>query len=182
MPFKRAFKYSMLAATLWACGKSEKEKSGAEPAPKKTVIGTDWVSTLPALSDTVRARAARGDTVGLVRLMVGDSVYRRNIYPISPAFDSGREEVFRFVIGMHKANSNNGLKRLLYDIQDPQNGEILVPVFDSVPTREGRLHEAAWDPKSRGIRLFGSALCLRSGCQVVSFARGGAKRQAQENE
>jgi hypothetical protein len=172
-----------LAAFLAACGKEKPAEKASAPQAADTsraasgqsrLVGSESAADLAALEDSVRARALRGDTVGLVRLMLNDSAYREFIYPVSPAYDSSREEVFRFVAGMHKANSVKGLKRLLADAREISEGS---PAnrFDARNIPGGVLHEAsAAAPNTAGVRLFSAAFCRSQGCQVVSFAEAGA--------
>jgi hypothetical protein len=182
MPSKpRAFFACLLAAAaLAACGKSDPAKSqppspgaGSRPA---SVVGSDQVPIAEALFDTVYARVRRGDTVGLARLLVDDSTFRRNVYPVSPAYDSSSESVFEFVLGFHKTNSAKGLKRLLRDAQDSGLAVLRVPNADTVKTPEGVLYVLPEYSGARpGLQLYGSVLCRPSGCQVVSYAPAGAR-------
>jgi hypothetical protein len=168
---------------LAACGRKETEKSSARPLARDTtrILGLDAAPDLAALRDTVRARGLRGDTLGLVRIMQDDSSYRREIYPLSEAYDPENEENFRFILGMHKANSVKGLKRLLRDIQDTvANGSILDEGFKSTATAGGTQHETRLS-RDPGIRLFGSAFCGADGCRVVSFSEAGASGDKPEN-
>jgi hypothetical protein len=181
MPSKLAI--LVFAAFLAACGKEKPaEKSPAGPDSSRAaasgqsrLVGSERAADLAALEDSVRVRALRGDTVGLVRLMLNDTEYREFIYPVSPAYDSSREEVFKFVAGMHKANSIKGLKRLLADARDPSAGVSGAGSFGARAIPGGVLHEAiATSAGASGFRLFSAAFCRPEGCQVVSFAEAGA--------
>ena len=175
-----------LSMLLAACGSKEKpvEKSSsgksvdstrASASAQSPLVGSESLPDLATLADSVRVRALRGDTVGLVRLMLNDSAYREFLYPVAPAYDSSREEVFRFVAGMHKANSIKGLKRLLMDVRDASNGAPGPGTFDARPIPGGVLHEATAPSRSAsGVRLFSAAFCRPQGCQVASFAEAGA--------
>lgn len=165
--------FGLAALTLSACGRKSAEEN---PGAQSPLVGSEFVADLAALHDTVAARAARGDTVGLVRILVNDSTYRRVVWPTTPAFDSTREEMWNFAIGLHKANSVKGLRRLLADIAQPESGDPVVPAFGLQPVAGGLLHYAPRRERDeRGLRLFGSALCLEDGCQVLSYAQGGFK-------
>jgi hypothetical protein len=178
-----------LAALLAACG--GKEKPAGKPAEhadrpadsasgQSSLVGSERAPDLAALADSVRARALRGDTVGLVRLMLNDAEYRAFIYPVSPAYDSSREEVYRFVSGMHKANSIKGLKRLLADAREPASATSAAGDFDARGIPGGVLHEAAEAaPNTSGFRPFSAVFCRPEGCQVVSFAEAGAYGDAR---
>jgi hypothetical protein len=177
---------ALALASLIGCKQSQPETSDTTSVIAKTetrtgsVIGSDQATSFKALLDTIRVRALRGDTVGLARLLVDDSVYRRNVYPVSPAYDSTRESVFTFVLGMHRTNNAKGLRRLLGDVSDKAHrGEITileVTPTAQTPTREGILHEISeYSGKKPGIQLSGSILCHKQGCQVVSYAPAGAK-------
>jgi predicted small lipoprotein YifL len=173
----------MLAFGLAACGEKGPGKNpNAAPARDTTrILGLDAAPDIGALRDTVRARALRGDTLGLVRILQDDSAYRREIYPLSEAYDAKNEETFRFVLGMHKANSVKGLKRLLRDIRDTASGGgVLNEGFDSTATAGGLQFETRIS-RAPGIRLFGSAFCGADGCRVVSFAEAGTSGEAPEN-
>jgi hypothetical protein len=174
------------ATLLAACGKSGNTANRAAAAPpaksagQSSLIGSERVVDLAALHDTVAARAARGDTVGLLRLMVNDSVYRAVVWPTMPSYEPGREEVWNLVMSMHKPNSNKGLRRLLHDIAQPEAGPVIRLPLTPKPVEGGRLHESAKatpnTPSLTGVVLFGSALCLEtSGCQVLSYAQGGQR-------
>lgn len=168
------------AALLGACGKSEPAKTAATPVAKaapRALIGTDQVATRAALFDTVSARALRGDTLGLARLLVDDSVFRRNVYRVSPAYDSTRESVFEFVLGLNKTNSLKGFKRLLHDAATaPVPEPIEVSFTDSTATPEGMLYVPTdYDGKVPRLQMFGAVLCRANGCQVVSYAPAGAR-------
>lgn len=174
----------ILAFALSGC-REEKARTGRDrPAPpvipavaeappdstrkKPPIMGTDSVSGLTALQDTVRARAMRGDTVGLVRLMTGDSAYRRHIYPHSPAYDRNREEVFQFVLTMHKANNAKGLRRLLGAMQTDSGRTAFRPAgVDSLPTPGGMIYRTL---ASDSLRLFSEALRQGDWIRVVSYS------------
>src|SRR5690606_33602832 len=121
------------------------------------------------------ARAVRGDTLGLLRVLVSDSLYRTVVWPVSPAYEPDREEVWKLVTSMHKANSNKGLRRLLHDIGLPESGPVLRLPLGETAVEGGILHELAKTEKTAGgLVLFASALCLQNtGCQVLSYAQGG---------
>ncbi|MCD6023699.1 MAG: hypothetical protein K0Q91_615 [Fibrobacteria bacterium] len=181
MRFNLVIGLVVLALGLVACG--EKTPSGSKPGvPARDttrVLGLDAAPDLDALRDTVRARALRGDTLGLVRVLQDDSAYRREIYPLSEAFDPKNEDTFRFVLGMHKANTVKGLKRLLRDIRDTAaNGGILAEPFIEVKTAGGLQYETQLT-RAPGIRLFGSAFCGADGCRVVSYAEAGAQGETR---
>jgi len=135
---------------------------------KPTIMGTDSVAGLSALQDTVRARAMRGDTVGLVRLMAGDSAYRRHIYPHSPAFDPNREEVFNFILTMHKANNAKGLRRLLGSLHADSGRTFYRSAgVDSLPTPGGMIYRTR---ASDTLRLFSEAIRQGDWIRVVSYS------------
>lgn len=166
------------------CGKSD-DKAKVDSAVSKSVvqsslIGSESVANLAALHDTVAARAARGDTVGLLRLMVNDAVYRTVVWPTMPSYEPEREEVWNLVMSMHKPNSNKGLRRLLHDIVQSESGPVIRLPLTPTSVEGGVLHEIAkttpTDTRLTGVALFGSALCLdASGCQVLSYAQGGQR-------
>jgi len=174
----------LVLAGLTACGKSAEKSTdkvqSEKPVAQSPLIGSDRVSDLASLHDTVSARALRGDTLGLLRLMVNDSVYREVVWPVMPAYEPDREEVWNLVMSMHKSNSNKGLRRLMHDIVQPESGDVLRLPLGKTPVVGGILYEIAKTEKTEsGIVLFGSALCLEaSGCQVLSYAQGGQRGAA----
>lgn len=170
----------VLAGILAACG-GEGRRPEESPAPQarsttqSPIVGSETVTGLEALHDTVHARALRGDTLGLLRILVNDSVYRTHVWPVSDAYED-REEVWNFVIGLHKANSVKGMRRLLSDILVAANGKVGFPKFGTSGIPGGVLHYAPKGERERGaVRLFGSALCLDGACQVLSYNQGGMK-------
>lgn len=166
-----------LALLVFACGRNREEPARA------AVPGAEFAADLQALTDTVAARAARGDTVGLVRVMASDSAYRKNVYPLSPAYSATSENAFEFVIGMNKANSGKGLRRLLYDLQSAPGAPAAAAPLDTFPAAEGVVFAAARNLRGvRGMIFWSSALCRLAGCQVVSYARAGRAGAEAENE
>lgn len=179
----------LLVALLAAgCNRSVPEKSGEIITPAQAVVadtgkkpapgyllGTDSAPDIRALLDTAETRLRRGDTVGLVRLMVDDSAYRRHIFPTSSAFDTSSEEAFRFVLSMHKANSAKGLRRVLTDARKPDSPP---PVFlrglDSVPVPGGMIYHVL---SGEGLRPFGTALRIGASCRIATFAQPGSTRR-----
>jgi hypothetical protein len=156
-----------------ACGSADKASSKPIPRQEGTELGRDQAASLEALVDSVMARARRGDTLGLVRLMVDDSVYRHAVYPLSDAYDSTREDVFEFVLGFHKLNTVKGLKGLLFDVSETPDSKS-VGDYSHVKIFGGGFYEAkALERGVTGIRPFGSAVCLSFGCQVVSYGSAG---------
>lgn len=167
---------ALCAVLLSACGGDrEKAEAASRETPRAGTLGTDGAPDLEALRDTVIARARRGDAPGLVRLMVDDSAYRHRVYPASPAYDPDQEGVFDLVLGMHKANTAKGLRRLLADVRDTARAAagFLNEEFRGTEVTGGVLYESAERPGARGIRPFGSALCAEGVCRVLSFSRAG---------
>jgi|GEM_PF-5207330 len=180
--------FGFVSALVTGCGKSDTkadapktDSASSQPTAKQSpLIGSESVVDLTSLHDTVAARAARGDTVGLLRLMVNDSVYRAVVWPTMPSYEPEREEVWNLVMSMHKPNSNKGLRRLLHDIAQPESGPVIHLPLSATPVQGGQLHEIAKtaqvDRKLAGVALFGSALCRDgAGCQVLSYAQGGQR-------
>jgi hypothetical protein len=177
---------------LAACGKT-REAGEAVPSPQSNppatqsfLIGSEQTPDLASLQDTVEARALRGDTLGLLRLMVNDSVYRTVVWPTTPSYEPEREEVWNLVMSMHKANSNKGLRRLMYDILQPEDGPALRPALGATEIPGGTLHALPKTTRtSGGVMLFGSALCLTKAtgqeCQVLSYSQGGARGGSRED-
>lgn len=180
----------LLVATLMttACNRSSSRDSDAgHPAPRVAdstatkqkpapghLLGTDSAPNLHALFDTVEARLRRGDTVGLVRLMIDDSAYRRDIFPSSPAYDASSEDAFRFVLAMHKANSSKGLRRVLTDVLKPDSARaVLLRAVDSVPVPGGMVYHVL---PGEGIRPFGTALRTGSAVRIATFGQPAASR------
>jgi hypothetical protein len=149
----------------------------AKVVVQSPLIGSEKVGDLASLHDSVAARASRGDTLGLLKLMVNDSVYRAVVWPSTPSYEPEREEVWDFVMAMHKSNSNKGLRRLIHDIAQPEAGAVIRLPLVPVPVRGGILHELAKTSKTEsGVVVFASALCLENvGCQVLSYAQGGQR-------
>jgi hypothetical protein len=186
------FTCAAVSVALLACGKTPenaKDKSkavlqAAKPAVQSPVIGSERIPTLDGLYDTVAVRALRGDTLGLLRLMVNDSIYREIVWPVTPAYEPDREEVWNLVMSMHKSNSNKGLRRLLHDIAQPESGEVLRLPLGKTPVQGGILHDLPKTAKTEsGVVLFASALCLDgAGCQVLSYAQGPQRGPASGNE
>lgn len=169
----RIFTIVAICLAFTGCGSADKTSSKPIPRQEGTELGRDQAASLEALIDSVMARALRRDTLGLVRLMVDDSVYRHAVFPRSDAFDSTREDVFEFVLGFHKLNTVKGLKGLLHDVSESPDSKV-VGRYASVKIDGGVFYEAeAAEPGTIGIRPFGSAVCLPFGCQVVSFASAG---------
>jgi hypothetical protein len=165
----------LLCAALAGCGKAR--DAGAKEPP----ITGDATVSLEALADSVRARAARGDTAGLFRLQVDDSTFRHYVYPASPAYDSSRPEVFAFVLSMHKSNSLKGVGRVLHDLVVDTAARVASPVFaESLPARGARLY-TGFRPDPSRLQPFGSALCRAGGCQVVSYGGAGIRIPSDEN-
>ena len=176
----------VLSAALFAACGPERGSSSSPPSSSPTDsarTGSERVAGVVALLDTVSARARRGDTPGLLRVQVDDVTYRAHVWPLSATYEPAREEVWDFVIGLHKANSSKGLRRLLSDIDAPHPVEIESPEFAVVEIPGGTLHMAAKRDRARdgSVRLFGSALCLESGCQVVSYNQGGSGKRLDES-
>ena len=168
------------------CGRSHEASKAGPPgkaAAQSPLIGSHRAADLTALLDSVEARALRGDTLGLLRLFVNDSDYKNHVWPTTPSYEPDRPEVWNFVMSLHKANSNKGLRRMMYDILEPAAGPALRPSFVAKPVPGGTLHESGQAAEmERGVLLFGSALCLEGlGCQVLSFSRAGQKGGSGEN-
>lgn len=155
-------------------GKADSATASSKKAATVSVTGTDSVSGILTLLDTVEARLRRGDTVGLVRLMVDDSAYRRHIYPTSSAYDSISEDAFRFVMGMHKANSAKGLRRVLAEMQKQDSVPIVIlREIDSLPVPGGMLYQTR---QGTGVRPFGTALRVGTVCRIATFGHPGSSR------
>lgn len=176
-----------LILLLAACGKGREvddaapaQAAGLQSRAQSPLIGSEYGSNLASLRDTVEARALRGDTLGLLLLMVNDSVYKEVVWPTTPSYEPEREEVWNLVMSMHKANSNKGLRRLMHDILQPEEGPVLRPALETSETKNGVLYSL---PKTTstgpGVMLFGSALCLTKAdgqeCQVLSYSQGGGR-------
>lgn len=170
-------------ALFAACGSNHGSSSSPSTTANSVQVNSQYVAGLSALLDTVGARARRGDTLGLLRVQVDDVTYRAHVWPLAATYEPAREEVWDFVIGLHKANSSKGLRRLLSDIGAPHPVEIESPEFTVVEIPGGTLHMAAKRDRARdgSVRLFGSALCLESGCQVVSYNQGGSGKRLDES-
>lgn len=145
--------------------------SNAAPGKKSapgSLLGTDSVPDVLTLLDTVEARLRRGDTVGLVKLMLDDSAYRRHIFPTSQAYDPSSEEAFKFVLGMHKANSAKGLRRVLNSVQRPDSVKaVILRSLDSVSVPGGMIYQVR---QGEGVRPFGTALKTGTACRIATFA------------
>lgn len=150
---------------------------------KPALVGTEWVGDSVALLDTLRARIGRQDTIGLVRLLVSESTFARDIYPQSPAYDSSRPDVFQFIYGMQKANSVKGLKRLLSDgTALPDSLRTAENEFKlSAPVKKDRPHPApdnagivrTYEVAGHAMLLAGAVLKTEKGWQVASYAGAG---------
>lgn len=150
---------------------------------QSVLVGRESVSGLEALHDTVHARALRGDTLGLLRIFVRDSVYREVVWPTQPSYEPDRPEMWMLVSGMNKANSNKGLRRLLGDLADPgdladfaNEGAVKprVPVFSRKEVAGGVVYAREKSMLVRGeLSLFAAALCRDDGCQVMTYANAG---------
>jgi hypothetical protein len=148
----------------------------AAPVPGRgSLLGTDSVAGIHALLDTVEARLLRGDTVGLVRLMLDDSAWRTHVYPATSGYDPASEDAFQFLLGMHKANSAKALRRVLGDIRKPDSTPaVVLRALDSVPAPGGMFYEIR---PGEGLRPFGSAFCSGGSCKVATFGQPGAPRR-----
>ncbi len=162
------------AASASASTHAQVSASAPAPVPERpgaarpSILGTDSVRGLAALLDTLCARARRGDTVGLVRLMADDSAYRKHVYPRSPVFDSSREEVFRFALTMHKANNAKGLARMLRKVRENPDLAAAAPQpLDSIVIPGGALYRTR---SSDSLRLFSEALRQGPWIRVVSYS------------
>ena len=146
----------------------------SESRPVATPItGQESAGSLKALADSVRLRALRGDTLGLIRLLIDDSLFRRHVWPASPSFDE-RENAFQFVRGMDKANSAKGLRRMLHDVQSLGAGGIPESVsVDTVPVKDGVVHTVK---PIDGVRLFGGALEVNGAFRVLNYSESGSSR------
>jgi hypothetical protein len=160
---------------------TEKSETVSPKSVPVSVVGTDSANDVQSLMDTIEARLRRSDTVGLVRLMVGDSAYRRHIFPTSSAFDSASEDAFYFVLGMHKANSVKGLRRVLAEVQratemqKPGDKPLVVTRdLDSLPVPGGMLYQSR---TGSGIRPFGTALRVGAVCRIATFGHPGSSRE-----
>jgi hypothetical protein len=191
-PVTTKYPLALLATTILcgmvACGKSQDQTEKPAPSSDRSVqsslVGSEWVADLSALHDTVEARAARADTLGLLQLMVNDSVYREVVWPTTPSYEPEREEVWNLVMSMHKSNSNKGLRRLLHDIGHPESGDVLRLALAPTDFGGGQIHELAKTSRTgSGVVLFGSALCVDTrGCQVISYGQGGQRGAAAVEE
>lgn len=183
----------LLAFTFVACGDSRPDKGspqagvrGGEAPVQSPLVGSESVQGLQALHDTVHARAVRGDTLGLLRLFVRDSVYRALVWPTQPSYEPDRDEVWMLVGGMNKANSNKGLRRLLADLEGGGSQRPPLPAFTLKEVEGGMLHAREKSELARGeLSLFAAALCLGDHCQVLTYANAGMagkQRDPQEGE
>lgn len=158
-----------------------RSRAAAPPAAAVSPItGQESAASLQALADTVRARALRGDTLGLIRLLIDDTLFRRHVWPASPAYDPARESAFQFVRGMDKANNAKGLRRMLYDVQSL--GPAGVPdsiACDTVAAAGGALYVLK---PVRGVRLFGGALAVNGAYRVLNYSESGASQSAMATE
>lgn len=185
----------MILMALCACGQKSPEKPAAQNSvflkdstvkiAPRSVVGTDSAGNIRSLLDTVIARLQRRDTVGLVRLLVDDSTYRRHLFPISSAYDSTSEEAFKFVLGMHKANSAKGLRRVLAEVEKAEgmlgvNGIKgtakqsidFITELDSTHFPGGMLFQTH---QGEGIRPLGTALCVQGACRIATFGHPGSQ-------
>ncbi|MDQ3002809.1 MAG: hypothetical protein M3Y08_16295 [Fibrobacterota bacterium] len=146
----------------------------SESRPAVTPItGQESAGSLKALADSVRVRALRGDTLGLIRLLIDDTLFRRHVWPASPSFDE-RENTFQFVRGMDKANSAKGLRRMLHDVQSLGAGRTPESLsVDSVPVKDGVVHTVK---PTDGVRLFGGALEVNGAFRVLNYSESGSSR------
>jgi hypothetical protein len=151
-------------------------KGAADGKPARgSLLGTDSAAGIQPLLDTVTARLLRGDTVGLVRLMLDDSAWRRNIYPSTAGYDSTSEDAFHFLLGMHKANSAKALRRVLAEVRKPDSTPaVILRALDSTPAPGGILYDVR---PGDGVRPFGSSFCSNGTCKVATFGQPGASRR-----
>lgn len=168
------------ASHTGSAGASGRIEATTAPDSANPLPGRDSVAGLQALADTVRARALRGDTLGLIRLLIDDTLFRRHVWPSSPAYDPTRESVFQFVRGMDKANNAKGLRRMLHDVQTL--GASGVPdaiAFDTTPAAGGTLYILK---PVRSVRLFGGALAVNGVYRVLNYSESGASQGALASE
>jgi len=190
MPFKNrtsiapVVTFAFLAAcALFACGdardavpsRGELRAAAADAeAHQSSLVGSERVTGLKALHDTVHVRALRGDTLGLLRLFVRDSVYRAIVWPSQPSYEPDRPEMWMLVGGMNKANSNKGLRRLLADVSEAGAVKPRLPLFTRKEVAGGVVHSREKRELVRGeLSLFAAALCQDDGCQVLTYANAG---------
>jgi hypothetical protein len=141
-------------------------------------LGRDSAPDIESRLDSASARIRRRDTIGLVRLMVDDSAWRRHLWPVSNAYDPKSENAFQFVLAMHKANSAKGLRRVLADAVKPDSTPApLLRVVEIEILPGATLHHVL---PGNGVRPFGSALCVASACRIATFAQPGARRRGPE--
>ena len=168
----------LLSAGLSGCGKKADDRAKSRPAPESapvqsSLVGSESAVSLQVLHDTVYARALRGDTLGLLRLFVRDSVYRAVVWPTQPSYEPDRDEVWMLVSGMNKANSNKGLRRLLADIELDAAAHG-IPEFKVKDVAGGKVHSREKRELRPGeLSLFAAALCREGGCQVLTYANAG---------
>lgn len=172
----------LLACLLGCLGRENTPKAGNPTEKTKvgeakpTLLGSDSVSGLAAFLDTLQARATRGDTVGLVKIMAGDSTYKHHVYPLSSIFDPAREEVFRFTLTMHKANNAKGLRRLLTAMRaSPGKVEFALPALDSIAIPGGMIYRTR---ATDTLRIFSEAIRRGSWIQVVAYSGARARVSA----
>lgn len=201
MPFKnRAPVASALAVIpvflavfgLFACSEARDAASARGVAregttdslpPQSSIVGAESVRGLEALHDTVHARAWRGDTLGLLRLFVRDSVYHTVVWPTQPSYEPDRPEMWMLVSGMNKANSNKGLRRLLADVRDAGVAKPRVPVFTRKEVAGGVVHAREKRDLIRGeLSLFAAALCQGDGCQVLTYSNAGLVGKPRDDD
>lgn len=161
-------------------------RTAASVGTQAPLVGSESVRGFAALHDTVYARALRGDTLGLLRLFVRDSLYREVVWPTQPSYEPERDDVWMLVSGMNKANSNKGLRRLLADIGEPGHARPALPAFSRKDVEGGALYAREKSELTRGeLSLFAAALCLEGKCQVLTYANAGTvgkKRDAEADD
>lgn len=153
-------------------------KTESAPPQVIPITGQDSAGSLQTLADSVRVRALRGDTLGLIRLLIDDTLFRRHVWPVSPAYDE-REDAFRFVRGMDKANSAKGLRRMLHDVQTLGAGGVPESVSaDTLPVAKGVVYTLK---PTDGVRLFGGALEVNGAYRVLNYSESGSSRSGESD-
>jgi hypothetical protein len=138
-------------------------------------MGSKSTPTLEALALAVSQGLYHQDTTELVALTLSDSMYRSFIWPKTKGYHATNEKAFRFIRGMHHANSLKGLRRRLWAAEDSLSG--LKPGLKFEGIDENSL------PGVRVVKIddrepfapFGSAVEIGGQWQVLSFGGPGVK-------
>lgn len=154
--------------------------AAASPAPPRpdSGLGSRAQPSLESLAAAVSRSLVAGDTAALVALALDDSLYRRYVWPKTKGYSPTSEKAFRFIRGMHQANSRKGLRRRLWAAEDTLGALKPGLVFPVVEDNAA--------PGARVVRIdgrepfapFGSAVEIGGAWQVLSYGGPGVKDEA----